>query len=501
MVVSPLGHTAGPSLRRPSLPLHGPLRSIRQHGRVAWVVAIAGPILITLGSLPFRSTLGAAGGLFFILLAVVAVGMLGGIRPALTALVLGFLSTAYFFAEPYQDLGATNPVDLVALIAFVIVGGSVGILVDSIVRLAEEQASLRQVATLVARAAPPKEVFAAVTEEVGRLLAVDFTAMGRYESGGMVTFVAIRTGTDETISLATPWSLGGNNVTTLVSQTGRTARMERPAEFSDPAADIQGAGIRSSIGAPIMVGGRLWGVMIAATRKVRPLPRDTEARLADFIDLVATAIANAESQAALAASRARIVAAADETRRRIERDLHDGAQQQLVLLALGLRGAIESVPGELPELAAKLTHSERGVQELLDEVREISRGLHPAILSEAGLRAALKSLARRSLVPVELDVRVVGRLPTSIEVAAYYVVSEALANTAKHAAASVAKVTVEQHDGLLRVEISDDGVGGADPERGSGLLGLIDRVEALGGTVAISSSSSAGTTMVAELPT
>ena len=197
----------------------------------------------------------------------------------------------------------------------------------------------------------------------------------------------------------------------------------------------------------------------------------------------------------------RLVAAADQTRRRIERDLHDGIQQRVVTLALRLGGAIDSVPTELPELAAELKLTERGLQEMLEEVREISRGLHPAILSEAGLGPALKSLARRSAIPVELDVRLEGRLPPTIEVAAYYVVSEALTNTAKHANASVAKVMVEKRDGLVRVQVTDDGSGGADPRRGSGLVGLTDRVEALGGKVVFSSQPGEGTTMIAALPT
>jgi signal transduction histidine kinase len=195
------------------------------------------------------------------------------------------------------------------------------------------------------------------------------------------------------------------------------------------------------------------------------------------------------------------VAASDATRRRIERDLHDGIQQRLVTLMLGLNGAIESTPTELRELAAQLEQMERGLKEMIEEVREISRGLHPAILSEAGLGPALKSLARRSAVPVELDVRLEGRLPPAIEVAAYYVVSEALTNTAKHANASVARVAVEKRADVLRIQVSDDGSGGADPRRGSGLIGLTDRVEALGGKILVSSPPGEGTTMIALLPT
>ena len=212
-----------------------------------------------------------------------------------------------------------------------------------------------------------------------------------------------------------------------------------------------------------------------------PLPPDTERRLAEFTELVATAIANAESRAELDASRARIVATADATRRRIERDLHDGAQQQLVSLALELRAAQAAAPPELAELRAELSRVVEGLTGVLDELREIALGIHPAILAEGGLEAALKTLARRSPIPVELDVQAEARLPEPVEVAAYYVVSEALTNAAKHARASVVHVDVQASDHVLRVAVSDDGVGGADPVGGSGLLGLKDRAEAIGG--------------------
>ena len=473
----------------------------RSHPRAAWSLAVAGPLLITLVTLPFRSTIGNAGVLLCVLLSVVATGVLGGVRPALFGALLGYLLTVFFVASPYLNLSAVTPGDVVALIAFVAVGVSVGLLVDSLRRVAEEQAALRRVATLVARAAPQDQVFAAVAEEVGRLLGVDLTAMGRYLPGGKMTFVAgWARGGEPPLPYGVEWNLGGTNVSSLVAQTGRPARVDNRAEFSGQLAVVPVATMRSDIGAPILVAGTLWGVMIIGTKKARPMPRDSEARLAGFTDLAATAIANAEAQTELRASRMRIVTAADQTRRRIERDLHDGIQQRIVTLALGLGGAIDSVPVEQPELAAELSRAQRGLQEMLEEVREISRGLHPAILSEAGLGPALKSLARRSVVPVELEVRLEGRLPPTIEVAAYYIVSEALTNTAKHAHASVAKVMVERRDGLVRIQVSDDGSGGADPRRGSGLVGLTDRVQALGGKIVLSSAPGEGTTMIAALP-
>jgi signal transduction histidine kinase len=439
--------------------------------------------------------------LFILLLVVVVAGLLGGARPALIAVALGLLLGAYFFGPPYFGMRASRPVDGVALIGFAVVGGSVGFLIDNLIRLAEEQVALGRVATLVARGAAPDELFAAVSEEVGRLLRVDFTRLGRY-------------GADATVSLAGGWNrnsayvpedlrspLGGRDVSTLVWQTGQAARMDRYSRTQGEVAVLaMRYGFRSSIGSPIMVGARLWGVMIAGTAGSRPLPRNTEERLDRFTDLVATAIANAEARAELNASRMRIVAAADQTRRRIERDLHDTIQQRLVTLQLALNGAIDSLPEEQRELGAELRRTQQGLRELLEEVLEVSRGVHPAILYEAGLGPALRSLARRSTVPVELDVQVEGRLPTTIEVAAYYVISEALTNAAKHAAASVINVTVERRDGPLHIQVSDDGIGGANPKSGTGLIGLTDRVEAVGGRITITSPPTVGTTMVADLP-
>jgi signal transduction histidine kinase len=240
--------------------------------------------------------------------------------------------------------------------------------------------------------------------------------------------------------------------------------------------------------------------MIANPANEQALAPDTEARLASFTDLVATAIANAEHLAQLTASRARVVATADETRRRIERDLHDGAQQRLVSLRLALRAAQTIVPSHLGELGDELEQVADGLEGVLDELREMARGIHPAILARGGLAPALKTLARRWTVPVKLDVRAVARLPERVEVATYYVVSEALTNAAKHAQASLVNVEVETVEGALRLCVRDDGVGGADPIRGSGLVGLKDRVEALGGTITIQSPPGSGTAVRVELP-
>jgi signal transduction histidine kinase len=227
---------------------------------------------------------------------------------------------------------------------------------------------------------------------------------------------------------------------------------------------------------------------------------DTEARLASFTELVATAISNAENLGELTASRARVVAAADETRRRIERDLHDGAQQQLVWLSLTLQAAQTAVPPQLAQLRDELAHVAEGLAGVLEDLQEMARGIHPAILAQGGLGPALKTLARRSSVPVELDVRAATRLPERVEVAAYYVVAEALSNAAKHAHASVVHVDADAAGRALRLRVRDDGAGGADPARGTGLVGLKDRVEALGGTIIVQSPAGAGTCLDVELP-
>jgi signal transduction histidine kinase len=372
-------------------------------------------------------------------------------------------------------------------------------------RLADEQAALRRVATLVAHGAPPEELFAVVTEEVGRLLSVEYAHLGRYESDGMtMTIVAgwANTGGDPIAPRGGPrWRLGGKNVSTLVFETGRAARIDGFADASGPlGVAAREDGVGSGVGAPVIVEGRLWGVMSAHSPQSQPLPADTEARLASFTELVATAIANAESRAQLIASRARIAAAADETRRRIERDLHDGIQQRLVSLQLQMRAVQTAVPPELGELERDLSRVAEGLASAFDELREISRGIHPAILSEGGLGPALRTLARRSAVPVELDLHADRRLPERVEVAAYYVVSEALTNAAKHAHASVVKVELDTHDAILQLAIRDDGLGGADPSKGSGLVGLSDRIEALGGTLEVTSPAGRGTTLLIEVP-
>jgi signal transduction histidine kinase len=239
---------------------------------------------------------------------------------------------------------------------------------------------------------------------------------------------------------------------------------------------------------------------VSAWTRQGPFPAGTADRMADFTELLATAVGNAESRAELAASRARIVAAADQTRRRIERDLHDGTQQRLVSLGLELRLAQSMVPADLGELEAAIGKVADELTGVVEDLREIARGIHPVILSEGGLRPALRTLARRAAIPVELEVPALGRLPEPVEVAAYYVVSEALTNATRHGRASVIRVAAGQRDGCLHLSIRDDGVGGADPADGSGLIGLRDRAEALGGSLEVSSPPGEGTLIGVQLP-
>ena len=287
-----------------------------------------------------------------------------------------------------------------------------------------------------------------------------------------------------------------------VWRTGRPAQVNEDAWISesDPVADrLREAGVRSLAASPIIVEGRLWGAVSAWNRQ-GPFPSGTADRMADFTELVATAVGNAESRAELAASRARIVAAADQVRRRIERDLHDGTQQRLVSLGLELRLAQGMVPADLAGLEAEIGKVADELNGVVEDLREIARGIHPAILSEGGLRPALRTLARRAAIAVELEVPAMGRLPEPVEVAAYYVCSEALTNATRHARASVVCVALEERDDSLRLSIRDDGAGGADPARGSGLIGLRDRAEALGGSLEVSSPSGEGTLILVQLP-
>jgi signal transduction histidine kinase len=285
-----------------------------------------------------------------------------------------------------------------------------------------------------------------------------------------------------------------------VRQTGRAGRVEDFSRRRDAfAAKARELGLHSAAAAPITVDGAVWGLVTVASTD-GPLPDHTEDRLAEFTELLGTAIANTHSRTELSASRARIVAAADETRRRFERDLHDGIQQRLVSLALKAGTIATMMPQPADEIQGELSLLADGLGTALDELREVSHGIHPAILSEAGLGPALEALARRSAVPVELDLNLGPRLGEHVEAAGYYIASEAVTNVAKHAQATFIDMRADACNGALTLSINDDGIGGADPSRGSGIIGLKDRVEALGGTISVLSPPGHGTALHVRLP-
>ena len=367
-------------------------------------------------------------------------------------------------------------------------------------QLADEQATLRRIATLVAKGVQPEEVFAAVTEEIGRRFGTDLTTVGRFEDEPPA-FVAVALGNGmQGVDVGTRWVLDDPLAAANVFRSGRSVRVdERLRERSAALADMLARlGVVSTVSGPIMVEGRLWGAVTVSS--FEELPADTEERLDKFTELVATAVANAESRSEVAASRRRIVAASDETRRQIERNLHDGTQQRLVSLGLAVRAAEANVPLERDDLRAELSGVAKGLVAAVEDLQEISRGIHPAILSKGGLGSALHAMAHRSAIPVNLDVTTEVRLAEPIEVAAYFVASEALANAAKHSEASRIDLSLARRDGSLVLSVRDDGVGGADAGRGSGLVGLTDRVEALGGSIRVSSRPGEGTQITAELP-
>jgi signal transduction histidine kinase len=397
---------------------------------------------------------------------VVAIGWGSGLA-AVTSAVSAF-AFAYFRTWPQDSFDITDLRNWVVIGVFLVVAlmanTVAGVARDRAAdaeRTAERQAALRRVATAVAQGVPPAEVFSTVTTELANAFRVRHAALFRHEPNGADVLVAAH---DE----------AGDTDAATALREGRTA--------------------------PIVVNGEAWGAAVVSSSRAQPFPPDTEDRLADFAKLVAMAISNAQARSELTASRTRIVTAADDARRRLERDLHDGAQQRLVSLALKARMTELSLPPGQDALKAMLTEIVEGLGDVSEELRAISRGIHPVILSKGGLGPALRSLACRSMVPVDLDVDVPRRLPDRVEVAAYYVVAEALTNTARHAHAAEVKVSVKAADGHLDLMIRDDGSGGADPANGSGLIGLVDRVEAVGGQLKVKSPAGVGTSLEAVIP-
>ena len=368
--------------------------------------------------------------------------------------------------------------------------------------LLDEQAALRRVATLVAGTSDPRQVFATVTEEVGRLLGAHTANMVRYRHDGTADVIG---GWNEpgvpSVQVGTRLQLDGDTLAPKICRTGQPERVDDYEGITGSLAErLRALGIRSGVGAPIVFNGELWGAVVVSSVEVRGFATGEEHRIAAFTELVAQALANAEAREQLTASRARVVAAGDAERQRLERNLHDGAQQRLVGVALALRLLDRLIDRDPAQAHAALSRAVDELSQGLGELRELARGLHPAVLTDHGLEAAIAALVQRAPVPVELTFDRGERPSEAVEVAAYYVISEALTNVAKYAQASEGRVEVRRLGDRLVVVVSDDGVGGADTRGGSGLRGLEDRVEALGGRLHVRSVPGEGTSVRADLP-
>src|SRR4051812_21103598 len=365
-----------------------------------------------------------------------------------------------------------------------------------VARLADEQAALRRVATLVAEGSSPDVVFDAVTAEVADLLGSSAVTLARYDDGSIIV---LATRGASFVEAGERYPTGGHNVASIVLSTGRPARLD---DFTEATGQIgrvaQGVGTRSTVAAPVVVEGRTWGVLAAVWTDRGPPPPDTEARMAGFAELLDTAIVNADSHQQLTASRARVLAAGDEARRRVVRDLHDGAQQRLVQTVLTLRLAQQSLAAGSRDAAELLSEAMTSAQQATEEVRALAHGILPSLLTRGGLRAGVTAMASRLDIPVDVSISD-ERLPPDIEASAYFIVAEALTNVVKHARATRAVVHAAVADGTLSLEVRDDGVGGADSD-GHGLIGIADRVDALGGRMRIADADGGGTVVSAELP-
>jgi signal transduction histidine kinase len=370
--------------------------------------------------------------------------------------------------------------------------------------LVQEHAALRRVATLVAREPSPSEVFAAVTEEAGQLLGATRATLLRVENPQWAIVVAGWTAGDAPpVPVGHRGALDGRGLLGQMLHTARPVRIENFDDLGEGAVTdlMRELGISAAAGGPIVIGGRVWGAVSAVWPDATSIPPRAEHRIAAFAELVAYAIENAETRDELAASRARLVEAADEARRRIERDLHDGAQQRLVAARMELTMLGRQLEGVPDRARASLERAREQLDSGLKELRDLARGIHPTVLTDHGLEPALAALVQRTPLPVDLRVAVPERLDSAIEAAAYFLTSEALTNVAKYARATTVTVDVATTDGTLVVHIDDDGIGGADPGSGSGLRGLVDRVEAVGGHLEIKSPPGEGTRLCGRLPT
>ena len=369
-------------------------------------------------------------------------------------------------------------------------------------QIIREHAAMRRVATLVARQPSRREVFAAVTEEAGRVLGAQTTNLIHVKTPELALIVA---GWSEGVAHVPVGSTGlidGRGLVGRILKTGQPSRVEDFDDVGGAVAEaMRSLGLRSGVAGPVVVDGRIWGALVACSSRDGPPADGAEERIAAFARLVSLAIENAEAREELAASRARLVRAADEARRRIERDLHDGAQQRLLATALTLTLLHQRIEGGSDAALSLLASAREELDRGLCELRDLARGLHPAVLTDRGVEAAVRSLVQRAPVPVDFRTAVHARVDPTIEAAAYFVVSESLTNVAKYAQAESASVELELTGDALVVTIADDGIGGADAGRGSGLRGLVDRVQAIGGRMEISSPPGQGTRLRAELPT
>ena len=372
----------------------------------------------------------------------------------------------------------------------------------SLDELVREHAALRRVATLVARGPSPAEVFEAVAREVGTLLGAQRAQLVRVISPEEGTVAASWSdGTLEPAPVGHRAPIDGRGVLGRMLREPRPVRIENWDEAGGGvAALMRSLGIRSGAAGPIVIGGRLWGAVAAVWSDATKMAEGAENRVAAFAELVAYAIENAEARDEIAASRARLVEAADEARRRIERDLHDGAQQRLVAAALDLTMLESQLDRDPAAARAALARAREQLDGGLGELRDLARGIHPSVLTARGLGVALEALVKRAPMPVELRVDVPEGLDASIEAAVYFLVSEALTNVAKHAQAKTVTVEVAGNGDTVRISVDDDGVGGADTGHGSGLGGLVDRVEAVGGRLELTSPEGGGTCIRAWLP-
>jgi signal transduction histidine kinase len=392
--------------------------------------------------------------------------------------------------DPFPPGAEEQLADFAALVATSIANSQAR---REVAALAEEQAALRRVATLVAAGRPQAEVVDALAREVGQLHEAEAVHLVRWE--GVLDEVLVvggwSDGTEESLSPGSLYHPAPGSATLQVLETGLCSRTDE----SSPE-----LGCRSVIAAPVIMEATLRGALTALRPCGEPFPAGAEIRLRSFGDLAAQAIANEEAREALRASRARLVRASDDARQTLERNLHDGAQQRLVSVSIQLRLALARLETAPESARTLLTGASEDLTHAIDELRELARGLHPAILTERGLGPALEVLAHRTPVRVAVTHELHERLPAPVEAAAYYVVAESLTNVAKYAQASTVEVRVSRQNGTALVEVVDDGVGGADVSRGSGLRGLADRVEALDGRLGVESPPAAGTRVWAEIP-